>query len=81
MVIKLTKAQLRVMKWLGNNWEAQPGAGSSLVRNGQRVCNIDTMTALYRKGLVTQDSNRCWRATESGKTIAREIERSEGKLP
>jgi len=74
MATKLTQAQMRVMKWLGKGWEAQPGAGSSLLVNGQRICNTDTMMALYRQGLAAQDDKRCWRATESGKTIARELE-------
>lgn len=73
MVMKLTQAQMRVMKWLGKGWEAQPGAGSSLVVKGLRICNTDTMMALYRQGLATQDDKRCWRATESGKTVAREL--------
>lgn len=70
MATKLTQAQMRVMKWLGKGWEVQPGAGSSMMVNGQRLCNIDTMMALYRQGLATQDEKRCWRATESGKTVA-----------
>lgn len=73
MGTKLTQAQLRVMKWLGKGWEAQPGSGSSLLVNGQPLCNIDTMMALYRQGLAAQDDQRCWRATESGKKIAREL--------
>lgn len=73
MATKLTPAQARVMKWLGKGWEAQPGAGASLIVNGQRICNTDTMMALYRTGLVTVDEKRCWRATESGKKISREV--------
>jgi hypothetical protein len=61
------------MKWLGNGWEAQPGAGAALMVNGERICNTDTMMSLYRKGLARQDNRRCWRATESGKTIAAQL--------
>lgn len=69
----LSGAQQRVMTWLGKGWEAQPGAGSTLLVNGQRVCNIDTMISLFRQGLVIQDNQRCWRATESGKTVAKQL--------
>jgi len=64
--IKLTAAQLRVMKWLALGWKAQPGVGSALTVNGSRVCNVDTMVALEQVGLVKVDGNRCWCATESG---------------
>lgn len=70
---KLTEAQRRVMKWLGYGWKSQPGAGSAIMMNGQRICNTDTMMALYRAGLATQDNDGCWSATESGKTITRQL--------
>jgi len=63
---KLTAAQVRVMKWLALGWTAEPGAGSVLVVNGSRVCNIDTMNSLQRAGLAFVDVNRCWHATDSG---------------
>lgn len=66
---KLSDAQRKVMKWLGYGWEAQPGAGSAIMVNGQRICNIDTMTALQRAGYVEQDAQRCWKATASGRSV------------
>lgn len=66
---KLSAAQQRVMKWLGYGWQAQPGAGASIMVNGQRVCNVDTMTALKRAGLVEQDDQRCWKATDEGRSL------------
>lgn len=66
---KLSAAQQRVMKWLGYGWEAQPGAGASIMVNGQRICNVDTMTALKRVGLVEQDAQRCWKATDEGRSL------------
>jgi hypothetical protein len=68
-IAKMSEAQRRVMKWLGKGWQAQPGNGSALMVNGQRICNIDTMTALGRAGMVQQDDKRCWSATEAGRSI------------
>lgn len=68
-VTKLSEAQRRVMRCLGHGWEAQPGVGSAVMVNGQRICNIDTMTSLSRAGLVQQDEQRCWKATEAGRSI------------
>ncbi|PRE39242.1 hypothetical protein C6P97_31350 [Burkholderia multivorans] len=63
---KLTAAQLRVMRWLSHGWAAEPGAGSTVTVNGSRICNVDTMQALYRAGFATRDDHGCWRATPSG---------------
>jgi len=63
---KLTAAQVRVMKWLALGWVAKPGAGSALLVNGSRVCNVDTMVSLQRAGLASMDADHCWRATDSG---------------
>lgn len=63
---KLTSAQVRVMKWLSGGWVAEPGAGSAVMVNGSRICNVDTMQALYRAGYATRDDKGSWRATPSG---------------
>lgn len=68
-VAKLSEAQRRVMRCLGRGGEAQPGVGSAVMVNGQRICNIDTMTSLARAGLVHQDKQRCWSATDAGRSI------------
>lgn len=69
---KLTEAQTRVMKWLGHGWIAYPAGGSAVTVNGQRLCNVDTLMALSRLGLVTQDDDRCWAATEAGAALTKE---------
>ncbi|ONU64406.1 hypothetical protein A8E62_12125 [Burkholderia cenocepacia] len=66
---KLTAAQLRVMRWMSQGWTAEPGAGSAVLINGSRICNVDTMQALYRAGLVTSDSHGGWRATGAGQAL------------
>lgn len=70
---KLTEAQKRVMGWIGKGWQTVPGPGSSVMVNGKRICNIDTMMALYRAGLASKDDQGCWSATESGKSIAAQL--------
>ncbi|CAN7628862.1 hypothetical protein LJR189_004756 [Acidovorax delafieldii] len=69
----LTEAQRRVMKWIGKGWCTEPGAGSAVMVNGQRICNVDTMMALYRFGLASKDDSGCWSATESGKAITAQL--------
>jgi hypothetical protein len=63
---KLTTAQARVMRWLSQGWSAEPGAGRVITVNGKRICNVDTMTALYRAGFAARDERGCWRATPAG---------------
>lgn len=63
---KLSPAQVRVMRWLSQGWIAQSGGGSTVHINGERVCNTDTMMALYRAGFVTRIDNICWQATPAG---------------
>lgn len=71
--MKLSDAQKRVLKLLGHGWQTQPGAGSSILVNGQRVCNIDTMMTLFRLGLAENDADGCWSVTATGKTAALEL--------
>lgn len=66
---KLTAAQLRVMRWMSQGWSAEPGAGSTVMINGSRICNVDTMQALYREGFVTRDRHGSWRATGAGQAL------------
>jgi Mn-dependent DtxR family transcriptional regulator len=42
--------------------------------NGKRICNVDTMTALQRMGLVIQDDHRCWKATQAGREITKTLD-------
>ncbi|RTL47039.1 MAG: hypothetical protein EKK53_00860 [Burkholderiales bacterium] len=70
---KLTEAQKRVLKWIGKGWRTEPGAGTAVMVNGKRICNADTMMALYRAGLASKDDTGCWSATPSGKTITAQL--------
>ena len=68
---KLTPVQADVMRWVGKGWMAHNAVGSSVHINGKRVCNVDTMKALERHGLVAYDSAfRHWSATDTGKAWA-----------
>ena len=71
---RLTEAQKRVLRWIGHGWSTEPGAGSAVLVNGKRICNTDTMMALYRAGLASRDDRGCWSATASGETIAAQLE-------
>ena len=69
---KLSEAQRRVMKWLGYGWVSEPGSGMAIHVNGKRICNVDTLFALKRMGLVEQvvfngiEQIGEWKATQSG---------------
>ena len=77
--MKLTGAQQRVLKWLGYGWESEPGAGMAIHVNGKRICNVDTMHALSRLGLVEQKEVGGrkaigeWKATQAGRNIAGQL--------
>lgn len=65
--VKLTATQSRVMRWMSHSWRANLQHGAAVYINGKRVCNIDTMTALERLGLVVKDSRWTWQATTAGR--------------
>ncbi|ELG7182267.1 TPA: hypothetical protein ACGW3N_000251 [Pseudomonas aeruginosa] len=68
---KLSKAQEKVMLWLSQGWGARVSHGAAVEINGERVCNVDTMTALEKMGLVSRDpSTRYWKATDEGKKLS-----------
>lgn len=66
---KLTEAQKRVLRWTGKGWRTEPGAGIAVMVNGKRICSTNTMMALYRAGLASQDDQGRCSATASGKNI------------
>ena len=70
---KLSETQRKVLKWLGHGWAGQPGVGSAIMVNGKRICNVDTMMSLQRAGYVEEDSQRCWKATSSGKIFTQQL--------
>lgn len=65
MMIKQTKrlsaTQKRVIQLLDGGWETEPRSGMSITIHGKRVCNVDTMNALHRLGLVERISVGRWR--------------------
>lgn len=72
---KLSEAQRRVMKCLGHGWTSEPDAGMAIHVNGNRICNVDTMFALQRMGLVEQLTVHGrkaigeWQATQAGQEL------------
>lgn len=76
---KLSEAQRRVLMWLGKGWVSEPGAGMAIHVNGKRICNVDTMYALQRHGLVEQVNDHGlnlvgqWKATEAGAELTRQL--------
>lgn len=70
---RLTEAQKRVMSWIGKGWTARRSHGTVIEVNGKRVCNEDTMMALYRMGVAQQAQEGTWAATESGKNLVAQL--------
>lgn len=64
--IKLTAAQKRVMQIMSHKWSVVQQNGCAVYINGQRICNIDTMTVLERHGLIEKADRWTWRATQAG---------------
>lgn len=68
---KLSPAQAKVMQWLSQGWGARVSHGAAVEINGERVCNLGTMTALVRMGLVERESQYpCWVATAEGRKLS-----------
>lgn len=67
---KLSPAQERVMEWLNGGWDAHTYSGAAIEINGQRVCNLDTMEALIRKGLVVRTDRWTFRAANRQPEVA-----------
>ena len=40
------------MKWIDGGWTLRCEYGAAVCVNGSRICNLDTMESLIRKGLV-----------------------------
>lgn len=67
---KLSKVQSKVMLWLSQGWGARVSHGFAVEINGKRVCNVETMTVLVRKGLVVRTDDGYWHATPEGKKLS-----------
>lgn len=82
--MKLSKVQKSVMAMLGHGWTTGPGAGMSIMINGKRMCNVDTLNALEKHGLVKQMTTPHgmklvgqWKASDAGIGYQKSLE--EGK--
>lgn len=62
----LTPAQRTVMQLLSQRRQAEVTLTGAVHIDGQRACNIDTMLALQRRGLVRKCDQWRWCATELG---------------
>lgn len=49
---KLSPKQEEVMAWVNGGWSLTCTRGCVVEVNGQRVCNLDTVTRLIKLGLV-----------------------------
>lgn len=68
---KLSTVQQKVMLWLSQGWGARVSHGAAVEINGERFCNVDTMTSLERHGLVERDrQTRYWKATDEGRKLS-----------
>lgn len=69
--LKLSPAQKKVMHMLSQGWPARVSHGSAVEVNGERICNVDTMTVLVRLGLVERESQApYWVATAEGRKLS-----------
>ncbi len=65
---RLSAVQAKVMTYLSQRWSARVAHGSAVHINGARVCNVDTMSALERLGLVERAPGTGeWTATPAGR--------------
>lgn len=62
MSSKLSSVQEEVMRWLRGGWTARVVYGAAVHINGERVCNLDTMEALIKRGLVVRSDRWTFRA-------------------
>lgn len=62
----LTPTQAKVMAWLIGGHQPHIHAGASVHVNGKRVCNLDTMNALEKRGFAEKVGRYQWRITLAG---------------
>lgn len=63
---KLTPKQAEVMTWLTGRWQPYVSHGAAVYVNGRRLCNLDTMVVLERRGFAEKVGRYQWRVTEKG---------------
>jgi hypothetical protein len=65
---KLTPRQAEVMTWLVGGHQPYLHSISTVYVNGQKLCNLDTMTALEKRGYAEKVTSCQWRITAKGAT-------------
>lgn len=67
----LSPAQQKAMLWLSQGWSARNAYGAAVEINGERVCNLSTMRALERAGLIENERHTGhWVATAEGRKLS-----------
>lgn len=67
--IKLTQAQMKVLRQLASGFTPVRGKGSSIQINDKKICNVDTITSLVKKGLLSDT----WQITTQGAMLANRL--------
>lgn len=57
---------MEVMTWMRGGWQPYIQAVSIVYVNGRKLCNLDTMTALEKRGFAERVSHLRWRITKAG---------------
>lgn len=70
--VKLTQAQMKILRLIAGGFEANRGKGSAVVVDNRKICNIDTMTSLIKKGVLAQTEDG-WALTQDGSAIAKKL--------
>jgi hypothetical protein len=70
--VKLTQAQMKILRFIAGGFEASRGKGSAVMVDKRKICNIDTMTSLTKKGVLTSTDNG-WILTQNGSAIAKKL--------
>jgi len=70
--VKLTQAQMKILRLIAGGFEANRGKGSAVVVDNRKICNIDTMTSLIKKGVLEQIEGG-WALTQDGSAIAKKL--------
>lgn len=56
---------------MAKGWAANLRYGSVVYINGSKACNLSTIEALVKAGLIQSDGKNGWKATEQGREFYR----------
>jgi predicted transcriptional regulator len=59
------------MSYMAKGWAANLRYGSVVYINGSKACNLSTIEALVKAGLIQSDGKNGWKATEQGREFYR----------